>query len=356
MKKIISQFPDELLVLLKSFYRRARTSLSLHRVLQRYEVISKALALKRALKRNKKITIVYDNYCSPPTYGDFLYVLFLARYIERFDKNITFIVIYGDYRKDWGDLKTISPESFVVEQERLSRVMLSKTTCIKLLKWREFKEHFHYTKISNCVLFQREIFSRSPIYTFSFNLLNYILKWQSADFLRQVLLSKETIRAQGDYHQIFPYVPYIAVSCRRSVEWGFERNIKDEEFISIVLAIREKLPNSSVLCISDSIGCDYFKKVSEKSNLSVRFSKDYSDDFLGDTSLILGAEAFIQLRGGGIAIPIIFSGTPYFITSLTGHEVLESKDKLTSWATGKQWFIVDNRISEIRLTKFLTSF
>ena len=117
----------------------------------------------------------------------------------------------------------------------------------------------------------------------------------------------------------------------------------ENEFISMYSQIRIKYPHHLVMIISDQVGCNHFRKLSDKHNLYTLFSKDFSQSFLGDAALILNSDCFFQLRGGGIAIIPMFSVMPYEITCPLGNEVMWSKSKVLSFQRESQLYF--NRMS-----------
>ena len=72
-----------------------------------------------------------------------------------------------------------------------------------------------------------------------------------------------------------------------------------------------------------------------------KFSKDFSNDFIGDISLILNSDFYFQFRGGGISLIPIFSNVPYLLIQDFAYINLPSKLQLTTYANGKQ--VVFNR-------------
>ena len=52
----------------------------------------------------KKVAIVYDNLSSPPTYGDYFFVVMFGRYFISQDIMVSFIIVDDGKRSDWSDL------------------------------------------------------------------------------------------------------------------------------------------------------------------------------------------------------------------------------------------------------------
>jgi len=58
------------------------------------------------------------------------------------------------------------------------------------------------------------------------------------------------------------------------------------EFINISDKLEALFSHHTIMVMSDSLGCSYFKALAERNNKTFLFSKDYSDTFLGDGVLI----------------------------------------------------------------------
>ena len=64
----------------------------------------------------RQVSIVYDNLVSSPTYGDYLFVVFLARYFIAHGIKVNFIIADSEYRQDWRVLAEVRISEFVSEK------------------------------------------------------------------------------------------------------------------------------------------------------------------------------------------------------------------------------------------------
>jgi hypothetical protein len=286
------------------------------------------------------ITIVYDNFVSPPTYGDYLYVILLARYFIAHDLMINFIITDSEYRQDWFVLSENERENFVNQQIQLAKALLDLNFVkIERMSWNRVTQHIN-KKPSGFIPFSKNVTDRVHIYGHCFNLLNQLLHDKERSLVDRVIFSYDAI-----FHNI-DFVPinrkYITLGCRRSEKWGLDRNLLDEEFTNIYLKLRKRFPYHAVMIISDEIGCKHFSDLARSQGYNVLVSKDYSTTLLGDGGLILKSDFFYQLRGGGISVFAINSKTPYEITQPLMNETMWSKTELTSFQITSQAFFNGN--------------
>ncbi len=294
--------------------------------------------INEAMRNNiSQVTIAYDNYVSPPTYGDFLYVILLARYFIALGKKVNFIIVDGEYRNDWYKRYTDVNE-YVTQQINLSNALLNSPFIkIEKLSWKNFNEKFFNDEKNIFIPFSRNVKNRLSIYNNCFDLLNKLLDDKSQELVNKVLFSFEELIKKIEVLPVqFSYVSWI---CRYSLEEGNSgSNTTDEEFISIHSHLCQRFPHCLIMIVSDTNGCQYFSKLAQENNLNCIFSKQYSKTFLGDGALILNSEFLLQVRGGGIGIFPIFSRMPYEITTPLIHERMWNKSKLTSFQSPMQLF------------------
>jgi hypothetical protein len=281
-------------------------------------------------------TIVYDNFVSPPTYGDYLYVILVARYFIAHGIMTNFIITDSEYRQDWLTLTEIERERFVNQQMELAVALLDPNFVkIKKISWKSTAQIL-VKNPSSFILFSKNINERVHIYGHCFNLLNQLLYGKKCSLVDRVLFSYNENFHNLNVEQINR--PYITWGCRWSEKWGLERNLLDEEFLNIYLKLRKRFPYHEVLIVSDEIGCKHFFNLARSHGHNVLVSKDYSSSFLGDGGLILKSDFFYQFRGGGISVFALNSKTPYECSQPLMNENMWTKTKLTSFQTASQEF------------------
>lgn len=293
---------------------------------------------------NKQATIVYDNFVSPPTYGDYLYVILIARYLIYHGIKVNYIIVDSDFRKDWSCLTEAENENFVSEQVRLANALLDPAlTNIERLSWHALQQRIACNTDNSlqCIQFMDYTVVRKPIYNYCFNLLNQLLHDKDRSLINSVLFSLEALSPNVDFVRVNG--KYITWVCRYSRQWAIERNLSENEFLSIYDRLRNSFPHHQVMVVSDEAGCDYFSELGIKHKLHLIFSKEYSKSFLGDAALILNSDYLFQLRGGGIGTIPMFSVLPYEIICPLANEMMWSKSKVLSFQLDSQLFF--NRMS-----------
>jgi len=308
---------------------------------------------KRILKvsrsrTSKKVIVVYDLLSSPSVYGDFFYVVMLARYFLLLQKDIELWMIVSDYRKDILEVyNEIEIKEQIEKILEIPRLLLNKGpgAKIQVYNWSEAHPLLHeYKRLKDIfILFETNVLMRSAFYIYAFNVINNIFRFERNIEYADYLLSIDELRPQLEIR--FPESRYVTWHVRYSEKWGFQRNISVDEFLSIYYYLYKAFPGYQIMVISDETGCNYFRELSYRKGLDLIFSKDYSNSFMGDAALILNSSCFFSIRGGGIASVPIFSKVPYCYIAKAIHERPLKKRKIAVWSTDQQIFINDTKWS-----------
>lgn len=281
----------------------------------------------------RKICLIYDNSVSPPTYGDYLYIVFMARFLFYVGFSVELILTNRLYRQDWENLGSEEKKNlFVCEQISLARALGLPELPISIVDDDELNEFICSTSTS-LILFEDRIKSKRAIYNVLFNFINvFYTKTYHAEFL----LSSKTLREYLPINDLFSK-PYVALHCRFNPLWGQDRNISDSVFTEILDTIRRKT-KKPIVVVSDLIGCKHYKSLvtCDKSVSDVFFSKDFSHSFLGDSAIVLSSSCYLQFRGGGMGMIAMFSRTPYIICDTAVNEITFKGKNACSWATESQ--------------------
>ncbi len=285
----------------------------------------------------KKIIIVHDNFVSPPTIGDFLYTPFLARYFSMKKLAVTIYVIDGEYRDDWAPLSIDEKNRLINVQLNLSRIITKKHSVeIKKICWLDFEDELKKITSDHFIYCRERVESRSSLYKDSFNILNFLLSKEKKEFINKFLL--KSVTDFNPKNQFFGGLPekYVAWHVRRDERWGLERNLSEKMFAKYYEKIRNKFPTTPVILVSDKLGCQFYKNIASSYKLNLLFSKDFGDCFYDDCNIILNAEFYYQLRGGGIGLVAIFSSVSYEIIDPCSNEIPWKYPAFTSWASKNQ--------------------
>ena len=307
--------------------------------------INKKLILNNEIKiikksKFKKVNIIYDCNASPLTLGDFFNVAMAARYFQMKGYFIYFYLIKYDLNKLYLKKNYSRFKIFYLEFEKILFSLLKKKFFYKKENWVEFKKR---SMDKSLILFKKRVLNRKYTYGFYFNLLNKLCLNESHLFLNKYLLSRKTLKFSNK--SILPKDKYITIHCRhniRQITKKDNRNLKSKEYIKIVSLLKKKFKNYNLIIVSDKIGCKYFKKISVKNNLKVKFSKNFTNSFMDDGVLVLNSKYYFQLWSGGICVFTYYSKIPYLRCTTSLHnEIPYKRNQLAVWH-GKKNFIIEN--------------
>lgn len=329
------------------FFNRAIHKIGLRKVLDSYSKKNSDDAQRRYLNNlalrvlndgKKKVTIFYDNQVSPPTFGDFIYVVLIARLLVKLGVKVGFLLTNCSFREDWESLKADEQQEFVREQERLLNVFsCSKDLQIIIGKKDNLLKNLADVQGDSFVLFLDKIKLNKPVYVYGFNFLNSLMSLIPERQRDLVLLNSLELRPH--ISEIKLDKSFISWHCRFSPKWGHERNLTEKEFKAVANNLALRFPGREIMIVSDHIGCSHYKELARKMGFSFLFSKDYASDFIDDCWVILESDFYFQFKGGGIGTIPLFSKMPYEIRAKMVHERKWRGDKTTSWQSSEQKFI-----------------
>ena len=290
---------------------------------------------------SNNIIIVYDNSVSPPTYGDMVFSIMLARYFTLLDVHVIFYIIEGEYRDDWNCLAKAEEGKikFVNEQANLAKNLINSPHAeIRRMSWADYIDESSKLSNDSITIFSDKVRHRCQIYHSVWILLNMMISRNEDGILDRFLLTGEELKCYVDIQPI-PAVRYIAVGCRYSAKWDLARNISPNEFILINKALRKRFPNYNIMIISCEHGCEYFSNLAKINKIDCIYSKQYSSTYIGDGALILNSDFFFILKGGGISVFPQFSRTPFEAYQHSDSVLWWSHNKWASWQSQRQLFI-----------------
>lgn len=299
-----------------------------------------------------RATLIYDNSISPPSYGDFINVLMIARVLSAYQVDVKLVLTKTDSYSFFPDRFTTDELiDFVAEEIEIAKTLVQGVT-IELTTSQELDELINRdTTNGRYVVFHQIVQNKRPIYHLAFNLTKSLLKKSSPETKNLVLFARHLSFVSK---QRSPQVQYVAFACRWNQSWGQYRNMSTELFVNMVKLLTAEFPTFEIIAVSDRIGCDHFRRIADDNQLVCQFSKDYSDSFLGDAALVLNSEAWVQIRGGGIGMIPLWSDLPFlFFGRISSEQALLSR-KTSQFRNLNQRFVVDYGLpSKRRLKKKL---
>ena len=315
---------------------------------KRRYAISEARRLTSALSSGREnLTIVYDCPVFGCGYGATINMFLIARWANAHNLPVNFYFVEPDigdasgvfdhsgdhYSQNEVDYFIQDSVTFVTEllNEQLSTVSRIPGSSLQGV----------FESLDNGVLlFDDYTRNRRPFFRDLGNVFAQLMTKTVPELQDRILFSPNEFR--NLVSKSFPTGPYVSWACRFNYK-GFDigRQTFPEEFQKIYIHLRERFPDYQILIVSDESGCQHYSSVATDLKIDdLLFSKDYSDDFLGDGALIMLSEFFFCFRGGGIQGLPIHSKVPFEIFSPIMDENMWDKKKMTSWQTEKQNWVL----------------
>ena len=292
-----------------------------------YKIILK----KNILIKNKNICIICDNRNNNPTFGDFLYFAYLARYFVLKNIKIKFYFLEED-NNEWKkyltskEIKNFKKEQFYL----VNKIGKVKKENIIFTSHNNFlKNKSNETKI----IFRKQIFSNTKIFDRLLDLLNIIINTEDKKFLKRFLLNKKEFKKPKKMVKIKSYITW---HIRFNKRWGNYNNSEDElKFIFKKLQLQ--FQDKKIVIISDYEGCNFARKIFKKYK-KVFYCKDMTNNFFEDMMLLVNSDFYFQYKAGGFLNVASFSSVPYkVITWRSPFNEPWSKKKFVSWQLKSQF-------------------
>ncbi len=284
----------------------------------------------------KTAEIVYDNYSSPPTIGDFVVVVMLARLISNICANVRLTIIDGQYREDWGPLTTNEREQLVSLQQEIALRLLQEPKCfVQITTWDDYCDR-RATQPGDYIFGRGLIDQRIPIYPHAFNTTNILWSKLPAASTSNFLLQPGDL----DPNFIITSAPYITWHARHSTKWGADRNMTPDEFAYMRRVVQQMFPGTRIIIVSDECGCNFFRNLLSDYDTNISFSKDQTESIFQDVELILGSQLYIQYKGGGIGVFPIYAHGPMILIINSAQDEPWTKKQYASWHTPQQYCAV----------------
>ena len=293
--------------------------------LKNYRVsLIEANEIKRLQKSQNTLVLQYNFQSAPATYGDLFIFIMLCRYFYLKNQNLKIYITNTQSHS-----KLISEfKPFIAKIFPANLVVISDFAI-------EVKENEAFQ-----ILAPSRIRSNSAHHHF-FNLLNRLMTNETSDFVEKFLLkasdfSNSATPDCGSY--IAVHCRYISPTSKYFISESF-RNTNEKQFVKLINFLSNTFPDIQILILTDKMGQDYFKLISDRYSLKCVFPSNKNKNYFSDAKLVANAKFYFQLNGGGLCSAAWFSNVDYLIfVKAVANEVQFSLNYLTSWATKKQIF------------------
>ncbi|NDD00058.1 hypothetical protein EB083_04870 [bacterium] len=306
--------------------------------------------------QSPKINLVCDFLSTPPTYGDFSSFLLAVRLLSA-RSEVSFIMVVNELRSDWQELDIF---------EQTERIENFKELAFRTIasSGGKFAVVNSFSEATDLVVEGRTIFSdyvakRKRIY-WDLKLLNNLL-YKTLHCNYDVLLDNiEFSKLRKDLPR-----EYLLWHVRAESRWAIENDLTEQVILYVYQLLRKTLGRNFIIIVCGSEqGLDKVMKMVAKHQISISSAREYSDNFLGDLTLLYNSAFFLQVGGGGMAEYAWNSSRPFLITSYPWTReifkklnfVQRTKNQITSWQAPDQLFFLDSERGKLTIGTQLSSF
>ena len=274
--------------------------------------------------KGSRIRIIYNFADSPHTFGDFMIVVMLCRFLALSGHQLVLTVVDSMRRSDWKDLDEDIQNERIQELLDLAEYLLPEAVKVELVN--------NYQQMSSDINLDSKSFYATAPYFLDLLITKY--KWPIPDsFLLRVGTSDTS-------------EPYIAWHVRKA-SYDSRRNLTSTSIQNDFETLQKSFPGHSIMLISDSAGLeDAFLALTgsrETKTRKVRGTPLLAQPVPGFQNAIpavLAASFYFQRGGGGIGIAPMFSSVPYLILCADKtHFHGWSGDRILPWSTENQLFV-----------------
>lgn len=297
--------------------------------------------------QEKNIIIFYDLTHAPLTYGDFILIIYLYRFLKSINFSSKIYINLENELCNIGLSKQEYVEKVNFRKELLKLVSNINDINLQNIILSESLEEINnndYLFLSSLCLKKKSIYK----YIHDFN--NKLYKeFKNKSFL----LNKENF---ANPHNLD--FEYITIAFRHNRNWGKSRNSEIKDFQKIIHKFK-KFYAYKIMVVSNKEGCNYLKNIFKKDNFTedLLFSKDFTISFYEDWGLILNSKIFFQFNAGGLATLAMYSNIPYLVYGLSRNESNIKKDSICYWSKQNQIkrnsININNFLGDIELLKNL---
>ena len=285
-------------------------------------------------------TIVYDSKISGLAYAAVLNMLAIARYVISQGVSVNFYIVESDYPHVTGAYDQNEITYFLNDIVDISKTLLDpERSSVRLISPETLAEVVHELG-HRSLLFSDFTRNRRPFFRDCWNVFNYLMAEISESKQDRILFSSSDFETR--FPKTFDAEPYISWHCRFSFKGDdFGRQTLPDEFLKCYQYLKSRFENHQIVIISDSLGCEHYASVAQDLQINdLMFSKDYSDDFLGDAALVLSSEFFFSFRGGGMGQVAELSRMSYECLGAMMNDNFWDRDRFSSWQGDSQIYIV----------------
>jgi hypothetical protein len=292
---------------------------------------------------DSRVTFVYSNEASPPTYGDLFLVLMCLLYWMRLGIDIHLEIVDSEMRRrDWEALTPEGSRAFVADQIKLAQTILGPHRVS--LTHAGTSTLAESLTTSDYAIGKLSIERGEPIY----DKVPALLAASARAFGRTGLLQLTHRDIFAEEEQAPSRAPYVALHVRKGV-WDDNRNFDAAQLSKDILQISYRFPKHDIMLLSNRKGIDLAQEFINRSPIrllpeerQVSVIPQPEPGYLAAVNLALQAKFYFQRAGGGLCAPLWFSALPYLMIVDDDSALTATRKRLRAfhWARADQLFVV----------------
>ncbi|MDA2968414.1 MAG: hypothetical protein O2792_01095 [Actinomycetota bacterium] len=270
-------------------------------------------------------------------------------------------MVIGELSSDWKELCDDEQSRRISDfRELADKVVANHGAELKIVS--SFSELLNLTAEGKTV-FSDFVCKRKKVY-WDLKLLNNLL-YKSLGCDQKVLLDQ----IEFSRLKLKPSFKYVLWHIRTESVWNKEQDASDQKIVEVYESLRRILGcEIEIVVCGNQKGLQRVTNLAAKHQFEITSARTYSENFLGDVTLLCNCGFFLQVGGGGLAEYALNSSVPYLISSfpwtkrdLKQHRfILGRKNQVNKWQTANQVFLLKNPKSkdnfENQLKKFWSDY
>ena len=321
-------------------------------------------ALMRVVNQDAtmRTRLVHNNSVSPPTYGNFLEVVMLARYLALTGFEIDFFVVDClKGRPEWKSrgLGVSYEDEFVQDQIKLARLLLPESAVVHLVEHSEIANVCASSETAH-TLFNLEVLREENITAQCVYLLHELVVSSGSSLPLGFLLDRSQFSFSSNAEPRMR--PYIAWHVRRGA-WDHERDSVDSVLREDFSELRRRFPEHTIMLFSTESGTEYAMEAlsglcgaSDFDAGSPILERQPDNGFVSAIPWVLGADFYYQRLGGGAGWIALFSHLPYLMVlgDVAYFEGIRKDCQVMPWARENQrCLVLPSQAGRVRLAEVI---
>lgn len=288
----------------------------------------------------RKVTIVYDNRFSPPTYGDLFHVIMLARLLFFMGPEVYFVLYQGRNRHDWRLLERKERKKLEQEQKELITELFKGN--------RIFKKNYLKFYLDKRIL---KINKKSLVIS------RYTV---ALDFIKKITNDPQ-LEIPSDFYlttsefPISKVSPYVCMNIRKGL-WSKERDTNDAMILEDFIALRKGFPNHKIQILANKYTFKEFYKIMDESPLIKSIAPDWREYVLAQSKFnffeafqfVLSSDFYFQRPNGGMVVAALYSKIPYLAMTYGYFSFDPVRNNSFPFSSSSQIFIDSNHESDFQ--------